>query len=94
MRFTSFLTLTLVSTVLADFGIGVDYITAKNSAQLASITAAYASALESFQASMTAQPQWSSARSALIEYQSTGKDVPEDVTATDIILTYTTTPDW
>ena len=31
---------------------------------------------------------------ALIEYQKTGKNVPEGVTATDRILTFTTTPDW
>jgi hypothetical protein len=96
MRTSHVLTLALasVASAIPDFAIGIDYITAKDSAQLSSMTAAYLSAISSFQASMTAQPQWSSAFSALKEYQMTGKNVPDEVTATDAVLTYATTPDW
>lgn len=97
MQLTTLLTMAFASIAAArpDFAIGTGTrITAKDTAQLASITKAYVQAMESYQASLTAQPEWSSAYSALVEFQETGKNVPEDVTATDVVLTYTTTPDW
>lgn len=96
MQFTTLLTVAFASIAAAapDFAIGTTRITAKDSAQLAAITKAIIDAGESWQASVTAQPEWSSAYSALVEYQKTGKNVPEGVTATDRILTYATTPDW
>ncbi|KAF9695704.1 hypothetical protein EKO04_006503 [Ascochyta lentis] len=97
MKLTSFVipALASIASAVPDFAIGTQYmVTAKDGAQLASITSAYVKAMESYQASLTAQPEWSSAYSALVEFQETGKNVPEGVTATDRILTYTTTPDW
>lgn len=99
MKITSLLVPTLASLAAAspDFAIESRFeweVTVTGAAQAASITSAYAAAVKSWQASVTAKPEWTSAYSALVEYQSTGKDVPEGVTATDTILTYTTTPDW
>lgn len=97
MQLTSLLTVAFASIAAAapDFAIGTGtVISAKDNAQLASLTKALVDAASSYQASLTAQPEWSSAWSQLVEFQSTGKNVPEDVTATDTILTYATTPDW
>ncbi|KAF2621712.1 hypothetical protein BU25DRAFT_233269 [Macroventuria anomochaeta] len=97
MQLTSFLTVAFASIAAAapDFGIGTGTrVTAKDSAQLASMTKALLEAASSYQASLTAQPEWTSAYSALVEFQETGKNVPEGVTATDRILTFATTPDW
>ena len=72
LKSTSLFTITLVSLAVAvsDFGIGADVtVTAKNAAQLATLTRAYIDAIKSFQASATAQPEWLSTFSALIEYQ-------------------------
>lgn len=98
MQFTTLLALAFVSTAAAvpDFMIEPTSIrvTAKDRSQLAAITKAVVEAAESWQASVTAQPEWSSAMSGLIEYQKTGKDVPKAVTATDTIMTFYTKPDW
>jgi len=97
MQLTSLLAVAFASIAAAapDFAIGTGtIISAKDNAQLASLTKALVDAASSYQASLTAQPEWSSAWSQLVEFQSTGKNVPEDVTATDTILTYATTPDW
>ncbi|KZM20368.1 uncharacterized protein EKO05_0006926 [Ascochyta rabiei] len=97
MKLTSFLIPALASIAAAapDFAIGTQLtVTAKDGAQLASITSAYVKAMQSWQASVTAKPEWTSAYSALVDFQETGKNVPEGVTATDVILTYATTPDW
>lgn len=97
MQFTTLLTMAFASIAAAapDFAIGTESrFTAKDTAQLAAVTKALVEAAESYQASLTAQPEWTSAYSALVEFQQTGENVPEDVTATDVILTYSTTPDW
>lgn len=97
MQYTSLLTVAFASIAAAapDFAIGTGVrFTAKNNAQLASVTKAVGEAISSHQASLTAQPEWSSAFSQLVEFQSTGVNVPKDVTATDKLLTYATTPDW
>lgn len=97
MHLTSFLTLAFAAAAAAspDFAIGSGIrFTAKDSAHLAAVTKALGEAASSYQASLTAQPEWSSAYSALVEFQETGKNVPEGVTATDRILTFATTPDW
>ncbi len=85
------LTLSLTTSALAFFDIHPATATVKNAAHLSTLEAAYVSALQSYWAP---QPQFTSAISALVEYQRTGKDVPEEVTATSTLLTYTTTPDW
>lgn len=97
MKTTSLLVLLLASIAAAspDFAIGTEsHVTVTGVAEAASITSALGKALSSWQASATAQPEWTSAYSALVEYQETGKHVPEGVTATDRVLTYITTPDW
>ncbi|KAJ4362686.1 hypothetical protein N0V95_001394 [Ascochyta clinopodiicola] len=97
MKLTSFLipALASIATAAPDFIIGSEVtVTAKDRGQLASITSAYVNAILSWQASVTAKPEWTSAYSALVDFQETGKNVPEGVTATDAILTYSTTPDW
>lgn len=97
MQLTTLFTVAFASVAAAvpDFAIGTQSLfTAKDSAQLAAVTKALYEAASSYQASLTAQPQWTSAYSALVEFQQTGENVPEDVTATDTILTYSTTPDW
>jgi hypothetical protein len=99
MQLTTLLTCSLLSlgvTALPDFVIATSAqrFTATNSAEYAKITKAVIDAASSYQATKTAQPEWSSMVDALIEYQKTGKNVPEGVTATDRILTFTTTPDW
>ncbi|KAH6644672.1 hypothetical protein C7974DRAFT_384074 [Boeremia exigua] len=98
MQFTSFLTLALASVAAAapDFAIGTPtLITPKDRSELAALTKALYEAASSYQASLTAQPEWSSAFSALKEFQTTATmSVPSDVTATDKILTFATTPDW
>lgn len=97
MKTTSLLIPALASVAAAapDFAIGTNFeVTLTNTAQAASITSAWAKALSSWQATLTAQPEYTSAYSALVEFQRTGDNVPEGVTATDRILTFTTTPDW
>lgn len=99
MQLTTLLTCSLLSlgvTALPDFVIAtsVQYFTAKNSGDFAKVTKALVDAASSYQATKTAAPEWSSMVDALIEYQKTGKNVPAGVTATDRILTFTTTPDW
>ena len=99
MQLTTLFTVAFASIAAAapDFAIGPGFttsFTAKNQAQLASVTKAIIDAASSYQASMTAQPEWSSAYSALVEFQQTGKNVPEGVTATETILEFFTTPDW
>ncbi|KAJ8116129.1 hypothetical protein OPT61_g2382 [Boeremia exigua] len=97
MQLTSFLALAFASAAAAapDFAIGSGIqFTAKDSSQFAAVTKALGEAASSYQASLTAKPEWSSAYSALVEFQETGKNVPEGVTATDRVLTFATTPDW
>ncbi|KAF1364539.1 hypothetical protein EJ07DRAFT_172558 [Lizonia empirigonia] len=97
MKTSSFIIPALASLAAAapDFAIGSNFeVTLTNITQAASITSAWVKALASWQATVTAQPEWTSAYSALVEFQETGENVPEGVTATDRILTYTTTPDW
>lgn len=97
MRFSSLFPLGFVSIVSAvpDFAIGTQFLfTATNEAQLSSVSKALNDALSSYQASVTAQPEWSSAYSALVQFQKTHDGVPDDVTATDTIIQYATTPSW
>ncbi|KAG9202448.1 hypothetical protein G6514_004424 [Epicoccum nigrum] len=99
MQLTTVLACTLLSlgvTANPDFVIGdnVQSFTAKDKAEYAKITKAVIDAASSYQASVTAKPEWTSMWEALKEYQKTGKDVPEGVTATDRILTFSTTPSW
>jgi hypothetical protein len=69
------------------------FLTIQN-ADVPKFTKAWNDAAKSYQAIKTAAPEWSSMYSALVEYQKTGKDVPEIATATDRITTYDTTPEW
>jgi len=100
MHFTTLLTVAFASVAAAapnpDFAIGTDYysISATNTAQLSKITKALADAASSWQASVTAQPEYSSAWSELVDYQETHSGVPKGVTATDSIIQYASTPTW
>lgn len=99
MQFTTLLTVAFASMAAAapDFEIGPVYtskFTAKDQAQLASMTKAIFDAASSFQASVTARPEYSSALSQLSEFQKTHSGVPEGVTATDTIIQFSTTPEW
>lgn len=100
MQFTTLLAVAFASVAAAapapDFAIGTDYysVSATNSAQLSKITKALAEAASSWQASITAQPEYSSAWSELVEFQETHSGVPEGVTATDTIIPFATTPTW
>lgn len=51
-------------------------------------------AYSSYDASVTAQPEWSSAFSQLVEFQKTHKGVPSGVTDLNTIIEYETTPSW
>lgn len=98
MQFTTFLAVAFASVAAAapDFAIGTDYysISATDTAQLSKITKALADAASSWQASVTAQPEYSSAWSELREFQETHSGVPEGVTATDSIVQYASAPTW
>ncbi|KAH7389818.1 hypothetical protein BKA66DRAFT_459862 [Pyrenochaeta sp. MPI-SDFR-AT-0127] len=67
---------------------------AKDDKQLASMTKAYASAVQSYYATLTTGADWTKAWDVMRAYQQTGRDVPGAVTATNTVLTYTTTPAW
>ena len=90
---TPLLALMLASTGLADFSFGTKTWSIEQS-KAAAATSAAGSALSSYLSEVTAAPEYSSALDALAQYQETGFGVPEDVTATDVVLTYATTPDW
>lgn len=62
--------------------------------QKESMTKAYVSAVESYYATITTGSDWNKAWDVLRAYQQTGRDVPAAVTATDTVLTYSTTPAW
>lgn len=98
MQFTALLSVAFASIAAAapDFAIGTkEYsISAKDTAQLNQITKAVIDAASSWQASVTAQPEYSSAWSELVEFQETHSGVPEGVTATDSIIQYASTPTW
>ena len=97
MRFSILLPVGFASVAVAipDFAIGTQILfTATNQAQMDSVTKALVEAQSSWQASVTAQPEWSSAWSALVDFQKTHKGVPDDVTATDTIIEYESTPTW
>ena len=86
MQFTTLLTVAFASMAAAapDFEIGPIYtskFTAKDQAQLASMTKAIFDAASSF-------------LSQLSEFQKTHSGVPEGVTATDTIIQFSTTPEW
>ncbi|OAL44310.1 hypothetical protein IQ07DRAFT_605085 [Pyrenochaeta sp. DS3sAY3a] len=66
----------------------------KDEAQKESMTKAYVSAVESYYATITTGSEWNKAWDVLRAYQQTGRDVPAAVTATDTVLTYSTTPAW
>ncbi|KAF2124751.1 hypothetical protein P153DRAFT_434987 [Dothidotthia symphoricarpi CBS 119687] len=66
-----------------------------NAQQASSISAKFDSAISSYAAQVTTQPAYNSAWNELYAYESTGKkDIPEGVTATNTVVTYTTTPEW
>ncbi|KAF1844193.1 uncharacterized protein K460DRAFT_397331 [Cucurbitaria berberidis CBS 394.84] len=67
---------------------------AKNDQQAASISKAYVSAVESYYQTLTTGADWTKAWDVMRAYQQTGKDVPEAATASNTVLTYTTTPAW
>ncbi|KAF3036999.1 hypothetical protein E8E11_005490 [Didymella keratinophila] len=100
MQFKTLLAVAFASVAAAapnpDFAIGTDYysISATNTAQLSKITKALADAASSWQASVTAQPEYSSAWSELVDFQETHSGVPKGVTATDSIIQYASTPTW
>jgi hypothetical protein len=99
MRFTALLPVVFASFAAAapapDFAIGSGYLyTASNQAQLDTVTKAVAQALSSHQASLTAQPEWTSAYSALVEFQETHRGVPDIVTDLEAVTVYATTPSW
>ncbi|KAJ4339882.1 hypothetical protein N0V87_002820 [Didymella glomerata] len=98
MQITTLLAVAFASVAAAapDFAIGTDYysITATNTAQLSKITKALADAASSWQASVTAQAEYSSAWSELVDFQETHSGVPKGVTATDSIIQYASTPTW
>ncbi|KAF1927113.1 uncharacterized protein M421DRAFT_421979 [Didymella exigua CBS 183.55] len=98
MQLTNFVTLALASVAVAapDFAIGSKQysISAKDTAQLNQITKAVIDAASSWHTSVTAQPEYSSAWSELVEFQQTHSGVPEGVTATDSIIKYASTPTW
>ena len=97
MRISSLFQLGFVSIAAAvpDFAVGTQFLfTATNEAQLSSVSKALNNALSSYHASVTAQPEWTSAYSALVQFQKTHDGVPEDVTATDTVIQYASTPSW
>jgi hypothetical protein len=96
MQLTSFLILTCISlaAALPDFAMAPTKLVTIQNADVPKFTKAWNDAAKSYQAIKTAAPEWSSMYSALVEYQKTGKDVPEIATATDRITTYDTTPEW
>lgn len=98
MQLTAILTMAFASVAMAapDFAIGTkEYsFSAKDTAQAAKLTKALAEAASSWQASVTAQPAYTSAWSELVEFQETHSGVPKGVTATDSIVQFASTPTW
>jgi hypothetical protein len=97
MKTTSILisALAAVATAIPDFQIGGDRIVRlDNSAQFSQLSSEYLSAVSTYLTSKTAQPEWTSAQSALSEFQATASGVPKAVTATDTIMKFATTPAW
>jgi hypothetical protein len=95
MQFTTLLTITLASVAMAtpDFAIGTKQYTF-SAADKSKVTKAVMEAASSFHASVTAQPEYSSAWSELAEFQKTHSGVPEGVTATDSVIEFASTPTW
>jgi hypothetical protein len=99
MRFTTLLPVAFASIAAAaaapDFAIGEGILyTATNEAELDAVTKAVIQALSTYQASLTVQPEWTSAYSALVEFQETHRGVPDIVTDLEAVTAYATTPSW
>ncbi|OAG07815.1 uncharacterized protein CC84DRAFT_1161888 [Paraphaeosphaeria sporulosa] len=68
--------------------------TVTDQAQYDQVTKDVLQAMSSYQASITAQPAWSSAYSQLVEFQKTHKGVPAALTDLSTVVQYTATPSW
>ncbi|KAF2834651.1 hypothetical protein M501DRAFT_1020630 [Patellaria atrata CBS 101060] len=98
--------LSILSTLIASFAVihvEGDFIIIDSTTALATFTntkdasaaaSRVAVAASTYITHLTAQPQFTSAIAALESIAATATDIPEGVTATDTVVTYTTTPAW
>ncbi|KAL5416312.1 hypothetical protein PMIN04_008206 [Paraphaeosphaeria minitans] len=100
MRFTSILPVAFASlaAAAAEPGIAIGetsiLFTVTDQAQYDQVTKDVLQAISAYQASVTAQPEWSSAYSQLVDFQKTHKGVPAALTDLSSDIQYTATPSW